>query len=79
VKPRAAIYARRSTDEHQVESLDTQLDNGRRFGLARGYELDPVQEFTDTASRVTVQRKPRKNGPAVELAAWPVGGPAAQA
>jgi hypothetical protein len=28
---------------------------------------------------VTVQRKPRKNGPAVELAAWPVGGPAAQA
>ncbi|MDI1430215.1 recombinase family protein [Polyangium sorediatum] len=48
---RAAIYARRSTDEHQVESLDTQLDNARRCALKRGYLLDAGHEFTDTASR----------------------------
>ncbi len=51
MKIRAALYARRSTDEHQVESLDTQLDNGRRFALAKHLTLDPLHEYTDTASR----------------------------
>lgn len=48
---RGAIYGRRSTDEHQVESIDTQLDNARRCALARRIVVEPHHEFVDTASR----------------------------
>ena len=36
---RAAIYARRSTEEHQADSLDTQMENARRFIDAHGWTL----------------------------------------
>lgn len=67
--PRAAIYARRSTDEHQVESLDTQLDNARRFAIAQGFSIDPRHEFTDTASRAEFAPKRRPEFAALRDAA----------
>ncbi len=67
--PRAAIYARRSTDEHQVESLDTQLDNARRFAIAKGIHLDPAHEYTDTASRAEFAPKRRPGFAALRDAA----------
>lgn len=66
---RAAIYARRSTDEHQVESLNTQLDNARRFAIAKGYQVDPRHEFTDTASRAEFAPKRRPGFAALREAA----------
>jgi site-specific DNA recombinase len=66
---RAAIYARRSTDEHQVESLATQLDNARRFVIAKGYHVDPRHEFTDTASRAEFAPKRRPGFAAIREAA----------
>ena len=66
---RAAIYARRSTDEHQVESLATQLDNARRFAMAKCYHLEPRHEFTDTASRAEFAPKRRPGFAALREAA----------
>jgi hypothetical protein len=34
---RAAIYRRRSTDEHQAESLPTQATNAKRFVERKGF------------------------------------------
>ena len=66
---RAAIYARRSTDEHQIESLATQLDNARRFAISKGYHIDPRHEFTDTASRAEFSPKRRPGFAAIREAA----------
>jgi len=67
--PRAAIYARRSTDEHQVESLDTQFDNARRFAIAKGFRVEPQHEYTDTASRAEFAPKRRPGFAALREAA----------
>lgn len=45
---RAAIYARRSTEEHQAESLETQTDNARRFINAQGWTHDAAHLFIDS-------------------------------
>lgn len=56
---RAAIYARRSTEEHQAESLDTQLDGARRFIAAAGWTLDEAHVFTDSGvSRAEFAKRP---------------------
>lgn len=52
---RAAIYARRSTEEHQAESLDTQLDGARRFIAAKGWT--EAAAFTDDGSRAEFRRR----------------------
>lgn len=53
---RAAIYARRSTEDHQAESLDTQLDNARRFLAERGWS--EVATFVDDGiSRAEFRRR----------------------
>jgi hypothetical protein len=36
---RATIYARHSTEEHQFESIDTQLDNASRFRATHGWSV----------------------------------------
>lgn len=46
---RAAVYRRRSTDEHQEESLETQLTNATRYIESKGFVLDPRHVFTDDA------------------------------
>jgi DNA invertase Pin-like site-specific DNA recombinase len=43
---RAAIYARRSTDE-QAASLEVQLGEARRYIEAKGWTLDPVHVFVE--------------------------------
>ncbi|XYI03839.1 recombinase family protein [Sorangium sp. So ce1128] len=56
---RAAIYARRSTEEHQAESLDTQIDGAQRFVASRGWTLDPAHVFVDSGvSRAEFVRRP---------------------
>ena len=45
---RAALYLRRSTEEHQADSVEAQRELGRRFADARG--LTVVAEHVDTAS-----------------------------
>lgn len=45
---RAAIYARRSTDEHQIDSIEAQLSYAREYCARHGHEV--VAEYTDTAS-----------------------------
>lgn len=53
---RAALYLRRSTEDHQAESLETQLDNARRFCEARGWDV--VAVFTDDGiSRAEFKRR----------------------
>jgi site-specific DNA recombinase len=54
---RFAIYARRSTDEHQAASLDTQIEEAIRFAAARGWEH--VVTFTeDAVSRAEFKKRP---------------------
>lgn len=56
---RAAIYARRSTEEHQIESLDTQIEGARRFIAAQGWRLDPAHVFVDSGvSRAEFVKRP---------------------
>ena len=56
---RAAIYARRSTEEHQAESLDTQVENARRFIAAKGWTLEDAHVFTDSGvSRAEFKNRP---------------------
>ena len=44
---RTAIYARRSTDEHQQASLDVQVSEAKRFIAAKGWTLDEAHIFVD--------------------------------
>jgi len=56
---RAAIYARRSTDEHQAASLDVQLDEARRYIARKGWTQDPEHVFVDDAiSRAEFKKRP---------------------
>lgn len=56
---RAAIYARRSTDEHQEESLDVQLEQARRFVEAKGWTVDDAHVFVeDGVSRAEFVKRP---------------------
>lgn len=44
---RAAIYARRSTEEHQHASLDVQVGEARRFIAGQGWTLDEAHVYQD--------------------------------
>lgn len=56
---RAAIYGRRSTEEHQAASLDVQLDEARRFIAAHGWTHDGAHAFLDDAiSRAEFKKRP---------------------
>jgi site-specific DNA recombinase len=56
---RAAIYARRSTDEHQAASLDVQIDEAKRYLARKGWTLDPEHVFVDDAiSRAEFKKRP---------------------
>jgi site-specific DNA recombinase len=56
---RVAIYARRSTEEHQAASLDVQLEEARRFIAARGWTVDDAHIYTDSAvSRAEFKKRP---------------------
>lgn len=44
---RAAIYARRSTEEHQHASLDVQVGEAKRFIAERGWSLDDAHVYQD--------------------------------
>jgi len=56
---RAAIYARRSTEEHQIASLKVQVGEARRYIAARGWTLDPDHVFIDDAiSRAEFKKRP---------------------
>jgi site-specific DNA recombinase len=46
---RAAIYARRSTEEHQAASLEVQISEATRFIERKGWFLDPKLVFIDDA------------------------------
>jgi len=54
---RAAIYARRSKEEHQAASLDVQESEGRRWCASRGWEV--VRVFVDdSVSRAEFVKRP---------------------
>jgi site-specific DNA recombinase len=56
---RAAIYARRSTEEHQAESLDLQIENAKQFIARNHWELAPDCTFVDDAiSRAEFKKRP---------------------
>lgn len=56
---RAAIYARRSTEEHQIASLDVQLEEAHRYIAAKGWILRPEHIFIDDAkSRAEFKKRP---------------------
>ena len=56
---RWAVYRRRSTEEHQAESLDVQLANARRFAERMGGTLADHHVFTDDAvSRAEFKKRP---------------------
>lgn len=56
---RAAIYARRSTDEHQIESLDVQSTGAKTYIERNGWTLDPKHIFIDDAiSRAEFKKRP---------------------
>jgi DNA invertase Pin-like site-specific DNA recombinase len=49
---KAAVYARRSTDEHQEESLHVQLEEARRYIRSKGWSLDDAHVYLgDAVSR----------------------------
>ncbi len=56
---RAAIYARRSTEEHQAASLDVQIDEAKRFIEKRGWETSADDTFIeDGVSRAEFVKRP---------------------
>jgi site-specific DNA recombinase len=56
---RAAIYARRSTEEHQAASLDVQVDEARRFIAAKGSTVaDENVYLEDGVSRAEFKKRP---------------------
>jgi len=46
---RAAIYARRSTDEHQEASLDVQREEALRFASSKGWSVEAEHIFLEVA------------------------------
>jgi hypothetical protein len=54
---RAAIYAHRSTDEHQAASLDVQVEEARRFITSQGWAF--AGDFLeDAVSRAEFKKRP---------------------
>jgi DNA invertase Pin-like site-specific DNA recombinase len=56
---RAAIYARRSTDEHQEASLDVQVAEARRWIAAKGWTVSEDHIYPeDAVSRAEFKKRP---------------------
>ena len=56
---RCAIYARRSTEEHQVASLDVQIDEAARYITRKGWTLESDHVYRDDAvSRAEFKKRP---------------------
>src|SRR5450631_615705 len=56
---RAAIYARRSTDEHQVTSLDVQIEEALRYTERKGWQVAPEHIYReDAVSRAEFKKRP---------------------
>ena len=56
---RAAIYARRSTDEHQEASLDVQREEALRFAASKGWSVAAEHVFLeDAVSRAEFKKRP---------------------
>ena len=56
---RAAIYARRSTDQHQEASLEVQLEEARRYIARKGWLVEESALFIDDAiSRAEFKKRP---------------------
>jgi len=56
---RAAIYARRSTEEHQESSLEVQVEEARRFIQGRGWVVSETHIYQeDAVSRAEFKRRP---------------------
>ncbi len=56
---RAAVYIRRSTEEHQVDSLATQLENAKRYIDEQGWLLAQEHVFEDSGvSRAEFKNRP---------------------
>ncbi len=56
---RCAIYARRSTEEHQVASLDVQIQEAVRYIESKGWAVAPGHLYQDDAvSRAEFKKRP---------------------
>jgi len=56
---RCALYGRRSTEEHQMASMDVQTEEGRRYIDKHGGTLAPEHVFLDDAiSRAEFKKRP---------------------
>ncbi len=56
---RCALYGRRSTDEHQMSSMEVQTEEGRRYIAKQGGTLKPEHIFLDDAiSRAEFKKRP---------------------
>lgn len=56
---RCALYGRRSTDEHQMASMEVQTEEGRRYIAKQGGTLKPEHIFLDDAiSRAEFKKRP---------------------
>jgi site-specific DNA recombinase len=56
---RCAIYARRSTEEHQVASLDVQIAEAARYITAKGWQVAEAHVYRDDAvSRAEFKKRP---------------------
>ncbi len=56
---RCALYGRRSTDEHQMASMDVQTEEGRRYIAKHGGTIKPEHVFLDDAiSRAEFKKRP---------------------
>ncbi|MDI1484712.1 recombinase family protein [Polyangium sp. y55x31] len=56
---RCAFYGRRSTDEHQMASMEVQTQEGQRFIVAQGGTLAPEHVYLDDAiSRAEFKKRP---------------------
>ncbi len=56
---RAALYLRRSTEEHQAASLEVQSEEARRYVERKGWTLSEDAVFVDSGvSRAEFARRP---------------------
>ncbi len=56
---RAAIYARRSTDEHQAASLDVQVGEAKRYIESKGWTVGDAHIYVeDAVSRAEFKKRP---------------------
>lgn len=56
---RCALYGRRSTDEHQMASMEVQTEEGQRYIAKNGGTLQPEHVYLDDAiSRAEFKKRP---------------------